>query len=257
MKKTLKIILSGIFLASAILFSACTSPEQYQITVYPSDSTLGAVLEASEVNLNTKAEGTKISLTARELNAENPFVCWIKDYKTVVSNEQVLNLTYDKNTAGNYTAVFKEPSYNGMVFASLSNISFELDERVDVPYNQVEYVVNYAEISNGSNNYNVLCEGSFSLNQNPYSTGNKSVLYFGKPGNMNEYVVNVILTLKAADGSSYPLTFSFDEFFTEKFIKNYEFNGQQNLVLSEDHTEGFGTLTITFSKLDSTTNFVF
>ena len=121
MKKSLKIFLTCLFLCPLLILTACQSPAQYSITTNPSDSSLGSIPESSEINLNKKNEGTKITLSIKENYPEtNPFICWIKDYKKVVSSEKNLDLTYNAENEGNYTAVFEETSLNKMMFSSLT-----------------------------------------------------------------------------------------------------------------------------------------
>lgn len=254
MKKSLKVVLTGLFLCPALLFSACGSPAQYLITTNPSDSNLGSVMEASDVNLNTKAEGTKITLTAKENQpTTNPFICWIKDYKLVVSNSKELGLTYNQTNAGNYTAVFDETSQNKMLFASLYNVAFNIDNDVQSEnnYTNVEYTVKYAILSSGSTNYSVLTDGRYNLTETSVNTNNRSVLYFGKAGADYNYVIRVDVTLKNATGGQLIQPFEFDN-----FVNKNDFDSNGNLVVTKQDPT-CGTLSLTFKKLNSSTHFDF
>ena len=259
MKKSLKIIMSGLFLCSALLFSACGTPTQYWITTNPSDSSLGSVVEASDVNLNSKGEGTKITLTAKENTTTNPFVCWIKDYKLVVANQKELHLTYNASSAGNYTAVFNESTQNKMMFASLSSVSFSTQSDVEYGgYSTIDYTINYSILSSGSTNFSVFTSGHFNLAERSQSTDNRSVIYFGKAGADYNYVINVDVTLKNATGKELQKKFEFNEFVNKS---NFDNDGVLNISQEEDLSDATqileGALTLTFKKINTSTNFGF
>ena len=250
MKKYLKVILSSLCLGFACLFTACVSPAQYLITTNPSDSSLGSVIEASQVNLNTKAEGSRITLTAKENTTTNPFICWIKDYKTVVAKDKQINLTYNAASAGNYTAVFSESTQNKMMFASLASVKFEIDSDNDEGYTEVQYNIQYAILSTGSENYSTLTENHFNLQDTQVNTDNRSVLYFGKVGANYEYALKVNVVLKNQSGD---LT---DDNFEFNTIDKSVFDGNGNYSASSK-LGGFGTLTLNFEKLNKDMNFEF
>lgn len=186
MKNLLKKAFFGLFACSILFVVACASPEKYLITVNPSDSSLGSVLEASDVNLNEKDEGTRITLNAKENKGDtNPFICWVKDYNKVVGTEKQLELTYNAQTSGNYTAVFSEINSSKMMFASLSNIILSSS------YNILEYeVTSYKGIQPS-----VFASGRIELSETAttYETDNTCLLYFGSAGANFDYEIRINL----------------------------------------------------------------
>ena len=260
MKKSLKMVLSGLFLCSALLLSACASPDEYLITAKSSDSILGSVVGASEINTNKKAEGTNITLIANQNYEENPFICWIKDYQTVVSNEKELNLTYNSLSAGNYTAVFAESSCDKMLFASLSEIEFEPNDELvnENGYSIWEYQVEYSNSLFGVDNYYKLTDGTSNIGESPISTDNRSTLYLGSAGINNNFIIRVNLTLKNQSGDNSISTLY--EFYpsdnnTNNNLNKETFGNSSSKTIEKKYPEG--TLSLTFTKLDKTTNFGF
>ena len=193
MKKFIKIFLFVLVLCPVMILSACTSPPTYLITALPSDMHLGKVIGA--YNNEQLAEGTNITLTAIESNSQtNPFICWVKDYKKVVSTEKELSLTYGQSSTGHYTAVFEESNLTNMMFASLNNISFNPEG-----YESVNWTVKYARTTSGSS-YNELETGSFAPGE--FATSNQSIIYFGSAGSNYEYNITIELTLQTGDATT-------------------------------------------------------
>lgn len=242
MKKSLKILLSTLCLFPILIFSGCKSPSEYTISARPSDSFLGSIPEVSNLNLSAKKEGSKITLNVKENFPDtNPFICWVKDYKKVVSVEKTLSLTYSENTAGNYTAVFHEISQSNMMFASVDSLSF-IPETEN--YVSVNYEMMYARDISGSTNFSSLENGSFNIEEN-YKTNNSSIVYFGSAGDNYRYNIRVHIELTSRDNTL--TTFYID--FTEDVNKSiFDSNGVASI--SESYGE-IGILNITFKKLNS------
>ena len=240
MKKTLKTLLIFILMLPIVILSACTSPTKYQITVNPSDSNLGSIPEATTLNFTKMDEGTYTTFTAKEnLPETNPFICWVKDYKKVVSKEKTYELVYNSQSAGNYTALFKENDVNKMLFASLNKINFEA---VSETYSTANYVVRYARTSSGSSTYSELESGSFSLGET-YHTNNESILYFGGAGVNSNYKIKVNIDLVTISGASTSL-----EIDITSIISKASFNGNAQMSVAESYV-GYGDLTLTFAKI--------
>ena len=237
MKKSIKVLLFIFILCPIILLSACTSPPTYLITALPSDMRLGKVV--GSYNNEQLAEGTTITLTANESNSQsNPFICWIKDYKTVVSNEKELSLTYGQSTTGHYTAVFEETNLSNMMFASLNNIFFNPEG-----YQSIDWTISYARTTSGSS-YTDLETGSFAPGE--FDTNNQSIIYFGSAGANYEYSIQVNLTLTTATGATTEYTVSFHDLLTKNI---FDENGSATIT---EYIEYFNAdLSINFQKLNS------
>lgn len=243
MKKSLKLILSAIAFSSAFLFVACTPPNYYSISAFPSDSNIGSVAEATLINSNPQAEGTKITLNARENFPEtNPFVCWVKNHEDIVSTVSSIDLTYNAKSQGRYTAVFKETNLSGMMYSVLSNIKYT---NSGAYFNSIKYTVEYARISTGSDIYNEFNNGELYVN-NAYSPRKEKVLYFGEPGNSYNYKIRVNLDLTTGNTTT-SISFDFSD-----LLGQDKFESKENYTITKDYT-GYGNLTLIFSKINTNT----
>ena len=243
MKKSIKTILFSLFACSLGLLAACVPPDQYKITASVSDSLLGSVVGADDIYLNTRAEGTRITLKVNELKpTTNPFICWIKDYNNVVSLEDSLSLTYSANTAGHYVALFEETNYDKMTYASLTDLSFEPETEL-ANDTTVEYsvIINLTGLDTTKPNYT----GDLNKNESVYkaTTDNHSVfcLYNTEEGNRN-FTVQVKITLKTKD-SSEELTFNFNNDVLGK--SSFDTEGKCTFLQTRDGK----TITLNFEKL--------
>ncbi len=244
MKKSIKILLILLLICPMVILSACTSPAQYLITALPSDSNLGTIQGA--FNNEKLSEGTQINLLAVEKQSTaftNPFICWIKDYKTVVSTNNQLSLTYNSENAGNYTAVFSETSQSKMMFASINKINFSLENMTTI-----NYEIQYARINSGSSNFASLEIGSYA-NIEEYFTSNKNVVYFGSAGSNYEYMIKVNLNMQQSSGAETEYSVTFTTILNKDLFNS---NGTalltENLNIFDVQTQ----ITITFQKLNST-----
>lgn len=229
MKRSKKILLATLLLCPLVMLSACVPPPSYLITTSSSDSTYGRV---NGDRKDKMVEGSKITLSVIEDDPLNhPFVCWVKDYKTVVSAENALEIEYNEDTAGHYTAVFHEET-TSMRFTTLSSIDVETTGFVSI-----EYKLDYSSSSSGSSNYSLLTEGTFETSS-LYKTDNTSVLYFGTLGSNIEYkfIMNAILTDSQGNSSNHQFQFS------------DKVNSDMTTISATDETSNT-TITLTFEKI--------
>lgn len=243
MKKSLKLILSAFAFSSAFLFVACTPPNYYSIDAYPSDSNIGSVAESTLINSNPQAEGTKITLNARENFPDtNPFLCWVKDHEDIVSTASSIDLTYNAKSQGRYTAVFKETNLNGMMYSVLSNIKYT---NSGAYFTSIKYTVEYARTSTGSDVFSEFNSGELFVN-NAYSPKKDKVLYFGEPGNNYYYKIRVNLSLTSGNTTT-SISFEFSD-----LLEQDNFGTKENYTITKDYT-GYGNLTLIFSKVNTDT----
>lgn len=242
MKKSVKIFLILLCLCPILLLTACTSPATYLITAVPSDSSLGVIQGA--YNNEQLSEGTNITLIAtekQETALTNPFICWVKDYKTVVSTEKELSLTYSQSTAGNYTAVFNETSQNKMMFASINKINCSVEG-----YSTINYTIKYARVNSGSSDFIELENGSYTNGQE-YNTNNTSLIYFGNAGANYEYKIQIDFVFVTATGGETSYSVSFTD-----LVNKESFNNSGKTELTEQIEILDSSVTLTFQKLNST-----
>lgn len=224
MKKSKKFLLSALLLSPLITLTACVPPPSYLITASTYGSTWGHILGAQT---EEKEENTKITMTAVELDEENhPFICWVKNYHKVCSTENALELTYNEETEGHYTAVFHE-NYSSMMFASLSEITI-----TNADYSSLKYSLRYSSNSSGSNNYSLFSEGEFDPSE-AFKTDNSSVLYFGPIGNVVEYKFEFDVTFANEEAEEETKTIRI----TKKLDNNSFANGLCQLSGTLDNTE--------------------
>lgn len=240
MKKSIKSLIWSICLTPAILLTACVPPPSYTITASSSDTQLGYVkgFETQE-----KQEGSKITISAVS-TSQSPFLAWVKDDKTIVSNEESLNLIYNSKTAGHYTAVFEETSISKMSYASLTALNFS-----PAGYSKIEWTVSTAILSSGSNDYYQLTNGEYSPGQE-HTVEADSVLYFGGAG--DEYVYLIKLNFKLFNALNEETTF---EYILQTKIDKNTFNDKAGLVINENIEALKSTpISLTFQKLSSKEN---
>ena len=240
MKKILKVFMFILCLCPLILLSACTPPQKYTISSMSSDPMLGSV----QGTINGEVEeGNKVTLVAKELDGKietNPFICWVKDYRSVVSSSKNLTLTYNSKTAGHYTAVFAEDSPTKMRFASLSSISFESQD-----YSSANYQILYAVTSTGSNNYNPFINGNVNTNAE-IKTDNKTIVYFGSVDANNEYNFNV--KVKMLNSQNIETEY---EFQINTLLSSSSFDSEGKCTISQTVEAINTTITLVFEKLNS------
>lgn len=196
MKKSVKILLSILCLCPVLLLTACGESNYYTINVGTSEQKFGYII--SNYTDPRQFEGTTMTLTAIEKDqTNNPFICWIKDNNTVVSTDEVLTLTYNSSTAGDYVALFEETKPSGMIYMTLDNFAITgLDS-----YSNVTFSLSYSTINNISSN-TTFESGSLS-EIGEFTSNNRNVLYLGKPGETDtyQYQFKISLTIPTIDGN--------------------------------------------------------
>ncbi len=232
MKRKMKYLLA--ICLCPFLLTACTPPPSYVINVSPSDLKLGSVKGGTS---DEKQEGSQITLEVNENMPEtNPFICWIKNGRTVVSTEKTLNLTYNSSNAGSYTAVFEEEAKK-MRYSSLTKIDCQPEG-----YSNVSFQLSVSAISSGSTNYSLFTEGSMN-NGESFLTDNKTICYLGNADGLNVYRFQISFELGNGEN-------------TDKFI--YVFNntlsdslfGDNETCTITEHSDELKTdISLTFSKL--------
>ncbi len=239
MKKFFKVFMLILCLSPILLLTACKSPETYLIKAGTSDTELGYFQGAINKEME---EGSKVTLVAKELRPEtNPFICWVKDYNSIASTSKNLTLTYNKQTAGHYTAVFAD-SNSGMRFVSLSNIQFESEN-----YSSAEYQISSALTSAGSDNYKNFSKGKIEVN-NEIKTDNKNIVYLGgasSANNYNEYKFKVKVKMITAQNIQNEYEFEINT------LLNYKsFDNEGKCILKQNVEAINTTLSLTFTKLN-------
>lgn len=220
-------------LFSCLFMSACTIKEKFLITA-TYDSLLGSVSGVD--SLQSKVEGTTITLKATaKTNAE--FVCWIKDYEEIIvgnDNEaSSLTLTYGSDTAGNYTALFREKgNYQSMQYVKLTKI--ELQESVS----QIEIRWN-SEISS-QDNENMI------IKQNPSISNNvetNRVIYLGGLGQNLSYYISGNISISNRDETTHsPITFE------SNLVKSTFVDNSSSVVIQGNYGNN-KIVKLTFEKL--------
>ena len=240
MKKSIKFFLLILWLCPIILLSACGTTTYYSIFVSPSDSVLGSVL--GTLSNTTQVEGTTMSLTARENNSStNPFICWIKDNSTVVSTDINLNLTYNSQNAGRYTALFEETSPNSMMYTAVDSITFQIPTNTT----SISFELKYYRASSGSEQSITLESGQLTTS-NIYNSNHNSLLYLGSVGTLNSYQYRLSMDITLIDNSGRETIYSLTG---QTTLDNTAFNRQQSVdILLEDSISNT-QIVISFVKL--------
>jgi len=235
MKKFKTIMLFAFLLCPILFLTACVSPSTYLITTSSSESSWGRV---SGGTTEKRDEGSKINLTAVENNSQDhPFICWVKDYKTVYSTKKSIELVYNQENQGHYTAVYEEDA-NKMLFASFYGIHV-----VTSNYQSGEYSIKSSSSESGTNNYSTFCSGSFQTGQNMISD-NSAIFYFGPLGRVVEYKFEVELTLTNASSQQTTQNIKF----TSK-INNASFTNDGNCEIMEIYGDSNIIVSLSFKKL--------
>ncbi len=225
---------------------ACTIKSNYLITASSSDTLLG-VVEGMDNN-NEKIEGTLITLKAKERSGS--FVCWVKNNQEIVSgdNEKASSLTlvYGKDTAGAYTAIFRDgDNYQNMLYATLTSVKTdEIVSSLEITWTRQDI------LDEQTGNSIVLPNGLASGTETPITTN--KVYYFGKLGQDITYRFSAKIT--ATTNTSTNVYYAS---FTTALSKNCDFkNASESEITSSNFTmtgtygeNSSKTITLTFSKL--------
>ena len=241
MKKFLKILLIILIICPVVTLAACKAKGSYLISALPSESSFGSIEGAD--NKTQHVEGTKISLVANEKNStNNPFICWIKDYKKVVSTSKHLSLTYNKKNAGHYTAVFKENYKNKMAFVYFKSLDVEAEG-----YSSINYQLKYALISKGSDEFSDFANGSFTIGgEQEQQTDKETVLYMGNTRENNEYKFDITVVLTNASSETLELDLEFNTLLN-KTLFNEDGNAKLTTTYTQENINT--TFTLNFEKI--------
>lgn len=237
-KSFIKICLVFVLFLSLVLLTACGETAYFTISALPSDAQLGSIDGVQDESLS---EGTRITLTAREKNAEtNPFLCWVHNDGTIVSTNTNLDLTYNESTQGNYTAIFAEQSPSQMMYASITQISATLPSDVA----SLDVVLLSATVEDGSNIYSTKLSGN--LENGILETDKTSVVCFRDETGSNSFTFQLQISINYTDGShstqSYTLNFN-------TTLTRTLFGSNSTYSISQNDTNLGTTISITFEKL--------
>ena len=235
MKKSKKAMIFTLCLSPMMILTACVPPSSYTISASSSDIYLGYV---KGFDKNEKQEGSKVTLSAVS-TSDAPFLCWVKDNKTIVSNESDLNLSYSSETSGHYTAIFEENDYSKMQYASLVDFDFNPSG-----YTKVEYQINTALLASGSTDYYEFINGEYSFGDKQ-EMESSSVMYFGGIGEQFVYLIKI--NFKLFDSKNQETTF---EYSLQTKIDKDLFNGKGGIIINEEIKSFDNTpISLTFEKI--------
>lgn len=237
MKKFKKTALLSLCLSPLLLLTACVSPPNFSITASSSDTQLGYVQGFDKTEMS---EGTKVTLSAYELK-ENPFICWVKDNKKIVSQESKISLTYNSSNEGHYTAIFEESDISKMQYATITDIEF-----TPTGYTKVEYNLTTALLTSGSSDYYEFASGNYSIGEE-HATDTMSVVYFGSTGDSYEYLLKI--NLKITDSQNAETSI---EFQLQTKVNKNSFDNEGNCIVEESVTGFEDKLSLKLTKLNST-----
>lgn len=234
MKKNIKLSLFSLCLSPLFLLTACVAPPSYTITASSSDLQLGYVQGATS---QAKEEGSIIKLNAVSTSS-SPFICWIKDNKTIVSNESEFELTYQQDTEGHYTAVFEETDIQKMIYAKLEEIEF-----APAGATNIEYTIQTAMLTSGSNDYYDFVQGTLPKAEDE-EPQEESVIYFGGAG--ADYVYVIKIKFKYTDSSNAETSF---EYTLKTKIDKSTFSNAGSLVITENIEAVNTSIKLKFNKI--------
>jgi len=228
--KRFKIILCSLLLLPVLLLVGCGGAKSFSVITKTSNASLGSVSGGSTTPFT---EGTDLKLIATPKNGVE-FLCWIKDYQKITSTEATTSIKVSAKTAGNYTALFEESSHTSMVYAGLSEITYNAED-----FSKIDYTVRYAP-ANNAESFTVLESGTMDGNSASAFTG--SVFRMFENSNYVSYIfeVTIVVTNSAGSGAE-TITF-----------KN---NGSDMIIGNSHFTDGTATitksnLTLKFSKIN-------
>ena len=224
---------------------ACTVKSNYLITASSSDTVLG-IVEGMDNN-NEKLEGTTITLKAKERNGS--FVCWVKNNEEIVNSDEEnatsLTLVYGKETAGAYTAIFRDGNnYQNMLYATITSVSAsEAITNLEITWSRQDI-----QDEQTDKNSILLPNGLASTITTTISTN--KVYYFGKLGQDISYRFSAKITASTSVGTNV-----YYANFTTLLSKNSDFQDTADIEgnsTSFTMTGSYGdnkTINLVFSKL--------
>ncbi len=231
MKKFKFFNLTLLLLVCITFFAGCSETKYFSVVTKSSNSEIGT----GNGSINTTwAEGTELNLIATSKDqSKHPFICWVKDGTKVYSSESNTKLKVGADTEGVYTAVFKEEQISSMMYATLTNITYNTSN-----FTSIEYRVDYAPEKNASMEI-THCMGYEPTQQTSINTFTEDVFCFLEDTQPKAYIFSLTLTILRNDGN--------EEIKTFKNIKvNNELFERQSQYTYVDAANG---LSLTFSKL--------
>ena len=175
MKKFISCLMLVFLSLGVVLISGCDEQKaSFVVSAYVNGARFGDVYGGND----TYEEGTEVTLTAvprQSISAE--FVAWIHDLR-VVSNKEVYTFTVNKNTAGDYIALFENGQSDLEYIAPLgltleygtfdSDLVIEvLDYSLSIGYYENE-LYNIFE-ADAENNISVTLENMYDNEELPYA----------------------------------------------------------------------------------------
>lgn len=238
--KRIRFITFALLLCLIPCFSlfACTIKDYYLIEAYSSDINLGNVEGMN--NEQEKLEGTTLTLQATPKEGAT-FICWIKNNKTIVEGKEnapsTLVLTYGKEDAGQYTALFrKNDNYQSILYAKLTDITID-DTTLDI----ASLTINWSRQDIISEEQNPSISFFDGFNNSSLVSTNQ-VYYFGKIGQVIEYKFSGEIVITAGNTTSYnQITF-------KDSLSLTSFDNPKTTTLYGTFGES-QTITLTFEKL--------
>ena len=234
MKKSKIATIFSLCLTPMLLLTACVAPPNYKITATSSDIQLGYV---QGFDKDAMPEGNQVTLHAVS-TSDSPFLCWIKDDKTIVSNKEKLTLTYNQENQGYYTALFEEKNISAMMYASLYDFEFSPQNCV-----KIEYELKTAILTSGSNDYYNFISSSYAVGDD-YINKSPNVIYFGGAG--DEYVYLLKVAFKLYDAQNAETSY---EYQVETKVNKNAFDENGIFTITENVSALETNLTVKFKKL--------
>ena len=250
MKKSLKVLLSALFLAPMIFLASCGITQYYTITtISSSESSIGQASGGSDV---AKAQGTAVTLTATELKPNtNPFICWIKNNNKIVSFDKQYALTYSAETEGNYTALFEKTELSSMRYATITDITVTDQSGTNLNGNiQIQY-----SYTTSSSVWHTL--ENTAVENGIATTDKTNLLYFGRASaqtSQSVFMFRAVLEQVSGEATTtYTVSFN-DRLIDSTANQNqvtFDGNGQVTLTATVNNSQGSViTISITLSKIN-------
>ncbi len=225
MKKSKLFVLATLCLAPLVALSGCENPKYFTISASSSNAAIGSVSGGN----NDYIEGASVKLIATSRNeSTNPFICWIKNYSSVYSQDSTITLSSSEENKGNYTALFQEDNISSMTYAMVSNISF------DGEYSNLEYTIQYSTTDNTGMSQQ-LAKGAV---QNSEQKITSNVLKLTEGVTPIDYIFSATIIITDITGTT-----NHTIYLTSMLLNDDSFNATATATLQQ------ANVTITLSKL--------
>ena len=222
MKKSKFLFLFALLLVPLMLFTACDELSYYRIAVNSNDSTLGGISPSGASNFKGGAQ-VKLKATPNPSTAStNPFVCWVKDNKEIISLDSETAITVSADTEGEYTALFEKTDRQNLMYFALREIEFEFDSEA---YSSFDYEIAY-KTSTNSQEVEFMSGNSTSSTANfVFDVKTPVISIFDSDITPINYDLVIKLTLNAKNSASG----EFENFYPSGLtVKNTDFSGDEN-----------------------------